>query len=80
MNSPQLLMLSGVGPAALLRELGIKVAADLPVGENLHDHPRRAAAVVQRMPMHRCRPPENSRRILKARGIGSGQGMYGRCL
>jgi choline dehydrogenase-like flavoprotein len=49
-NSPQLLMLSGVGPAALLRELGIKVAAGLPAGENLHDHPRRAAAVVQRMP------------------------------
>ena len=31
-------MRSGVGPAAHLRELGIDVAADLPVGENLHDH------------------------------------------
>jgi choline dehydrogenase-like flavoprotein len=38
--SPQLLMLSGIGPAAQLRELGIPVAADLPgVGENLQDHP-----------------------------------------
>lgn len=39
-NSPQLLMLSGIGPAQHLRELGIEVAANLPgVGENLHDHP-----------------------------------------
>jgi choline dehydrogenase-like flavoprotein len=37
-NSPQLLMVSGIGPAAHLRELGIDVVADLPVGENLHDH------------------------------------------
>lgn len=38
-NSPQLLMLSGIGPAAHLREHGIEVAHDLPaVGENLHDH------------------------------------------
>lgn len=37
-GSPQLLMLSGVGPAAQLHEHGIDVAADLPVGENLHDH------------------------------------------
>ncbi|MGW4059301.1 GMC family oxidoreductase [Amycolatopsis sp. NPDC004747] len=39
-NSPQLLMLSGIGPAAHLREVGVPVVADLPgVGENLHDHP-----------------------------------------
>lgn len=38
-NSPQLLQLSGIGPAALLREHGIDVVADLPgVGENLQDH------------------------------------------
>ena len=38
-NSPQLLQLSGMGPAALLREQGIDVVADLPgVGENLQDH------------------------------------------
>jgi choline dehydrogenase len=38
-NSPQLLQLSGVGPAALLREHGIDVVADLPgVGENMQDH------------------------------------------
>jgi choline dehydrogenase len=38
-QSPQLLQLSGVGPAGLLRSLGIPVLADLPgVGENLQDH------------------------------------------
>lgn len=37
-GSPQLLMLSGVGPAAHLQEHGIDVHADLPVGDNLHDH------------------------------------------
>lgn len=39
LNSPHLLMLSGVGPAAHLAAYGIKVAADLPgVGQNLQDH------------------------------------------
>jgi choline dehydrogenase len=37
-GSPHLLMLSGVGPAGHLREHGIEVRADLPVGDNLHDH------------------------------------------
>ncbi len=39
-GSPQLLMLSGIGPADHLREHGIGRVHDLPgVGENLHDHP-----------------------------------------
>ena len=37
-GSPQILMLSGIGPADQLRGLGIDVHADLPVGDNLHDH------------------------------------------
>lgn len=38
-NSPQLLMLSGIGPAQHLRDLGIRVIQDSPgVGQNLQDH------------------------------------------
>jgi choline dehydrogenase len=38
-NSPQLLQLSGVGPAKLLRDLGIDVIADMPgIGADLQDH------------------------------------------
>lgn len=38
-NSPQLLMMSGIGPAQLLTALGVPVVADLPeVGANLQDH------------------------------------------
>ena len=39
-NSPQLLMLSGIGPADHLREVGVDVVSDLPgVGGGLQDHP-----------------------------------------
>ncbi|MDG4766904.1 GMC family oxidoreductase N-terminal domain-containing protein [Solwaraspora sp. WMMD406] len=39
-NSPQLLMLSGIGPAWLLQAFGIPVVLDQPaVGQNLQDHP-----------------------------------------
>ena len=39
-DTPRLLLLSGIGPARQLRQLGIQVVADLPgVGENLSDHP-----------------------------------------
>ena len=39
-QTPQLLLLSGVGPSVDLQKLGIPVICDLPgVGQNLHDHP-----------------------------------------
>ncbi len=39
-NSPQLLMLSGIGPAPHLRDVGVDVVHDLPgVGAGLQDHP-----------------------------------------
>lgn len=38
-GSPQILLRSGIGPADELKDLGIKVRADIPgVGRNLHDH------------------------------------------
>ncbi len=39
-GSPQMLMLSGIGPGAHLRDMGIEVVVDSPgVGQNLQDHP-----------------------------------------
>lgn len=46
-NTPQLLMLSGIGPAEHLRQHGIPVRLDLPVGKNLQD--RYEVGVVNRM-------------------------------
>jgi 4-pyridoxate dehydrogenase len=37
-NSPQVLMISGIGPADHLRSVGIDPLIDLPVGKNLQDH------------------------------------------
>jgi len=50
-NSPQLLQLSGVGPAPLLQSFGIPVVADMPgIGEGLHEHYSGRIAL-------RCREP-----------------------
>ncbi len=51
-NSPQLLKLSGVGPATELRALGIDVVADRAgVGENLQDHLEFTVQVASRQPI-----------------------------
>jgi choline dehydrogenase-like flavoprotein len=52
-NSPHLLMLSGIGPEAHLKEFGIKVIKDLKVGENLQDHFLFPGS------LHSIRKPEN---------------------
>lgn len=51
-ESPKILMLSGIGPADELRSHGIDVVADLPgVGANLHDHPRVSLRWASRQPL-----------------------------
>jgi choline dehydrogenase len=48
-HSPQLLMLSGIGPAQHLESFGLRVKADLAgVGANYHDHPAVAVALEMR--------------------------------
>ncbi|HUC19835.1 MAG TPA: choline dehydrogenase [Acetobacteraceae bacterium] len=59
-NSPQLLMLSGIGPAAHLAEHGIEIVADLPgVGQDLQDH-------YQSRIVHRCRLPITVNDIMRS--------------
>ncbi|HEY8582608.1 MAG TPA: choline dehydrogenase [Capillimicrobium sp.] len=78
-NSPQLLQLSGVGPAALLREHGIDVVADLPgVGANLQDHLevyiQHAATQpvsMQRATLWRNRPKVGAEWLLRKTGPGA---------
>jgi choline dehydrogenase len=51
-GSPQLLMLSGIGPAGHLREHGIRPLADLPgTGSNLQDHPIAMACYAAAAPL-----------------------------
>ncbi|PRX51286.1 choline oxidase [Prauserella shujinwangii] len=51
-DTPKLLMLSGIGPAGHLREFGIDVLVDSPgVGENLQDHPEGLVQWDARQPM-----------------------------
>ena len=56
-GSAQLLMLSGIGPQAQLRDVGVEVALDLPgVGANLHDHVMAPVVYKSTRPM----PPTHS--------------------
>jgi len=64
-GSAQLLMLSGVGPADHLSELGIEVELDLPgVGANLHDHPM--STVV----FEHAAPQAGDPAVINGQGIG----------
>jgi choline dehydrogenase len=61
-GSPQILMLSGIGPAAELEALGIEPLADLPgVGKNLHDH-------IEIHVQHACSQPIAMNRHMTAAG------------
>jgi choline dehydrogenase len=78
-NSPQLLMLSGIGPADHLRQHGIDVIADLPgVGENLQDHIETYVqhACLQPITLYSATKPLNQLKIgiewiLFRRGLGA---------
>ena len=51
-DTPKLLMLSGIGPAEHLVEMGIEVRADLPVGKHLLDHPEAGIVYETKRPIH----------------------------
>ena len=66
-NSPQLLQVSGVGPAAHLQSIGVPVVHDLPgVGSNLIDH--LAALLAYRVQRRDFGEPAPARRATGARG------------
>jgi choline dehydrogenase len=57
LSTPNLLVLSGIGPSAPIRNFGMSVVQDMPgVGQNLHDHP---IAMVEATPPVRFRPQAN---------------------
>ena len=79
-NSPQLLMLSGIGPADHLREHGIEPVADLPgVGQNLQDHPAIALRWARSTPgaFHgEMRFDRMAFNLIRAHLFGSGPATY----
>lgn len=78
-NSPQLLQLAGIGPADLLRGLGIDVVADLPgVGANLQDHLEVYIQHAAKQPVsiapwlkHRHKPRIGAEWLFGRRGVGA---------
>ncbi|KAJ8687040.1 hypothetical protein QAD02_022834 [Eretmocerus hayati] len=57
-NSPQILMLSGVGPAWHLRDMDIDVIQNAPVGENLMDHAAYGGLLFQTNDSATYKPPD----------------------
>src|SRR5439155_23727937 len=68
-NSPQLLQLSGLGPAALLKSFGIDVIADMPgVGADLQDH-------LQIRMQYRCTEPITMNDVINSARHRVGAGL-----
>ncbi len=78
-NSPQLLLLAGIGPKADLEKLGIDVVTDLPgVGSNLQDHLEVYIQYASKQPVsigpwlkHRHKPRIGAEWLLLRRGVGA---------
>src|SRR4051794_31793099 len=78
-NSPQLLLLSGIGPREDLEKLGIRVIADLPgVGSNLQDHLEVYIQYASKQPVsigpwlkHRHKPRIGAEWLFLRRGVGA---------
>jgi 4-pyridoxate dehydrogenase len=77
-KSPQLLMLSGIGPADALRTLGVQPIHDLPaVGQNLQDHVAASVDYVRRDPGPFMRELRFDRAALNvARALVPGSGPF----
>ncbi|GEP39148.1 choline dehydrogenase [Nocardioides psychrotolerans] len=84
-NSPQLLLLSGIGPKADLEQLGIPVVADLPgVGANLQDHLEVYLQYASKQPVsigpwlkHRHKPRIGAEWLFLRRGVGASNHFEG---
>jgi choline dehydrogenase len=78
-NSPQLLLLSGIGPAQDLEKLGIPVLQDLPgVGSNLQDHLEVYIQYASKQPVsigpwlkHRHKPRIGAEWLFLRKGVGA---------
>ncbi|EUA57362.1 GMC family oxidoreductase [Mycobacterium intracellulare] len=78
-GTPQILMLSGIGPAGHLRDLGVGVKADLPVGQNLHDHLFVPMTYLTKDAVHRGTPTHFASGIIREQ-LRRGSSWFGRAL
>jgi choline dehydrogenase-like flavoprotein len=70
-QSPQLLMLSGIGPADHLHSVGVRPVVDSPkVGENLQDHPGCYLSYISRTPVPELRDSPDDEALLRREGVG----------